>query len=70
MYVSKLEEGLIPPFTICPFENYCNLSRGRGCKHKGAKHDRAFSCGAARGFDLLAEYGRLDQLDARAKHGR
>lgn len=41
---SKLDDGLIPPFTRCPVEPVCI--------HKGIKHAASFSCAVARGFNL------------------
>ena len=48
--LSRLFNGLIPAFTVCPFVKECELADS--CGHLGKDHKINFSCGAARGFDL------------------
>jgi hypothetical protein len=47
--MAKLIEGFIPPRTICPFKNICQLSVI--CKHMGKQHTVQFSCAYARVLD-------------------
>ena len=46
------EVGTIPANTVCPFRAECELSES--CVHAGEKHERPFSCAAARGFAITA----------------
>lgn len=48
---TKLIDGCIPANSACPFKNECCLD----CQKKEVT-DRTYSCGAARGFDLLQTY--------------
>ena len=51
--MSKLSNGLIPPKTICPFDEKCPMGQGKGCPHRGKEHSVAFSCAIARAFDIM-----------------
>lgn len=51
--MSMLVEGKIPAHTVCPFRERCEIAQGGACNHLGQKHNVAFSCAAARGFDLI-----------------
>jgi hypothetical protein len=46
-----LVDGLIPARTPCPFLSECPANKM--CPHLGNEHRVAFSCGAARAFDLM-----------------
>ena len=46
------KDGLIPAHTMCPFKKNCELADN--CSHEGEKHDKDFSCAAARAFDMIA----------------
>jgi len=46
--MSRLDNGLIPPHTECPFRARCRLY----CYHTGINHYTAYSCAAARAFDI------------------
>lgn len=51
-----LVDGKIPAGTICPFRDKCELANNPvSCGHKGEQHNTDYSCGAARGFDLLSD---------------
>lgn len=54
--MSKLVDGKIPAFTSCPFEGQCPVKQEGSCHHQGAQHEVAFSCAAARGFDIIEKY--------------
>lgn len=47
------DTGCIPAFTVCQFRHLCVLALD-GCEHLGEKHDRPYSCAAARGFQLVS----------------
>lgn len=51
--MSNLINGKIPANTKCPFWDECGL-KGT-CHHKGENHDVPFSCGIARGFEIVKE---------------
>jgi hypothetical protein len=53
MYTSPLTNGSIPARNICPYREKCPIAQAGGCNHKGEKHKTAFSCAAARGFDIV-----------------
>jgi hypothetical protein len=53
MQPSKLVAGRIPAHTECPFRANCPMSANGSCHHKGTEHNRTFSCGAARAYDLI-----------------
>jgi len=63
-FQSQLVEGFIPPHTNCPFKHKCQLSEYEACYHEGENHKEKFSCGVARGFDLIQrirfEHGHTD----------
>lgn len=48
---TKLQRGLIPPHTVCPYRQEC--PEVDVCSHGGKDHTVAFSCGLARLFDLM-----------------
>lgn len=48
---SQLENGYVPANAACPFRNRCELT----CPKKEVT-DRRYSCGAARGFDIVEKY--------------
>jgi hypothetical protein len=48
---SQLENGYVPANAACPFKDKCELT----CPKKEAT-DRKYSCGAARGFDIVEMY--------------
>lgn len=50
MSQTKLQRGLIPPHTVCPYRQECPEDK---CSHGGKDHAVAFSCGLARLFDLM-----------------
>ena len=45
------EDGCIPAHTKCPWWDECGLKEM--CHHQGVKHDVPFSCGLARGWEML-----------------
>lgn len=49
---SLLVEGRIPPGQACPFKDECPI---KDC-NKQIASDNNFSCGSARGFDLVRSY--------------
>lgn len=49
----KLQNGLIPPGTPCPFKDQCRAVAAGLCKHKGTEHRVPFSCGFARAFEMF-----------------
>ena len=53
--MTQLVEGRIPANTECPFRSQCAFAQQEPitCRHKGTEHNVAFSCGAARGFELI-----------------
>jgi hypothetical protein len=53
--MTKLVDGRIPPLTECPYKAECPMA-GTSCHHKGTEHKVAFSCGAARAFELIHKY--------------
>lgn len=53
--MTKLVNGKIPAFEICPFKDECPMAE-TSCHHKGTEHNVPFSCGAARAFDLIHKY--------------
>lgn len=54
--MTKLVEGKIPPHTECPFAKECEIKSMGKCWHKGVEHNVYFSCGAARGFDIVDRF--------------
>lgn len=44
------EHGRIPAHTECPFKAKCG---DIGCHHKGKEHTVPFSCGMARGWEIV-----------------
>lgn len=48
---SQLENGYVPANAACPFKDKCQLT----CPKKEVT-DRKYSCGAARGFDIVEKY--------------
>lgn len=48
---SQLENGYVPANAACPFKDKCQLT----CPKKEVT-DRKYSCGAARGFDIVETY--------------
>lgn len=50
-----LVDGKIPANTECPFEQRCEIKAEGACSHTGVLHSVAFSCAAARSFELLEE---------------
>jgi hypothetical protein len=51
--MSHLVEGKIPSHTECPFRSQCSFAENNTCHHNGKAHTIAYSCGAARAFDLV-----------------
>lgn len=51
--MSKLTNGRIPAGEACPWAQTCRIALAGQCYHKGVKHEVAFSCALARGFDLV-----------------
>lgn len=51
--VSHLKDGKIPVRTVCPFREQCIIAQEGSCHHQGINHEREYSCGAARAFDLI-----------------
>ena len=47
-----LTDGCIPAGKECPFKNKCELANSLACLHD-LKNKRPFSCGAARGFEIV-----------------
>lgn len=54
---TKLVDGRIPAHTECPFRSQCAMVVHNTCHHKGKEHNNAFSCGAARAYDLIQRNG-------------
>ena len=54
--LSRLFQGLIPAFTVCPFVKECELADD--CKHLGKDHKVNYSCAVARGFDMCKIHQR------------
>lgn len=52
---SKLVHGKIPAGTICPFRGECELAKADSCGHLSEAHTIAYSCGAARAYDLFSD---------------
>ena len=50
----KLEHGLIPPETVCPYKDICHAVTAGLCKHRGTEHKVPYSCGLARAFDIFS----------------
>lgn len=50
--MSKLTNGRIPLETECPFKSMCTVHMEGGCNRKD-NMSIPFSCGTARGFDIL-----------------
>ena len=50
--MSKLVDGCIPANTVCPFWNECEIRMDR-CPRPDKVKPHEFSCGAARGFDII-----------------
>lgn len=46
--MSKLQNGLIPAYTECPFVSDCAWKNLGDCAHHGIHHEVDFSCGWAR----------------------
>jgi len=55
LQMSRLQNGLIPPETVCPFVDKCAVAVAEMCFHHGKDHTRPFSCGVARAFDIVKE---------------
>lgn len=53
---TRLIDGRIPPNTVCPFWDKCEIAQCGKCMHKGIEHSVAFSCAVARGFDIVEAY--------------
>jgi ribosomal protein L32 len=51
--MTLLINGKIPARTECPFKDRCPFVTNKTCHHRGIEHTIAFSCGAARAFDLI-----------------
>lgn len=51
--MNKLVQGKIPVGTVCPFRSMCNYAKNNDCGHKGVEHTVAYSCGAARLFNIM-----------------
>ena len=51
--MTQLVNGKIPAKQDCPFRKECPTAASQMCKHTGAEHTVAFSCGAARLFAIL-----------------
>jgi hypothetical protein len=51
--LTKLVAGRVPAHTVCPFRSQCAFVANSTCHHKGEQHAVAFSCGAARAYDLI-----------------
>jgi hypothetical protein len=54
--MSQLTNGKIPQGSVCPFTKVCSFKEFGTCGHKGEKHPSDYSCGTARGFDLMQKY--------------
>lgn len=50
---TKLNNGLIPAFTLCPFMTECGIAKAGSCHHKSFEHRSPFSCATARARDLV-----------------
>jgi hypothetical protein len=61
--LSKLIDGRIPPHTECPFRNRCGFAENNTCHHKGVEHVVAYSCGAARAYDLITRNSQRERND-------
>lgn len=53
MNESKLVDGKIPKFKDCPFRKECKIASSHNCHHTGVGHPFEYSCGSARGFDII-----------------
>lgn len=55
---SKLDNGMIPAHTECPFRGRCPEADWRPernrCNHTGTEHPVPFSCGIARAYNILS----------------
>lgn len=51
--MSKLKDGRIPPYTVCPYKAQCSIAKVGLCKHTGTTHAVSFSCATARGYELI-----------------
>lgn len=52
---TKLENGCIPANTECPFKGECDIRAVCMCAHGGLGHKVAFSCAAARFYDMMEQ---------------
>lgn len=53
--IISLVDGKIPPKTVCPFKDKCELAKEDRCFHQGLDHQNAFSCAVARGFEIVGQ---------------
>jgi len=51
--MSQLKNGKIPEGVVCPFIDECLLGQRNVCPR--GKHMNEFSCGFARGLDVIKE---------------
>lgn len=47
-----LVDGNIPAHTECFYRNKCEIAESGNCRHLGLDHPVAFSCAAARSFEV------------------
>jgi hypothetical protein len=59
--VSKLQDGLIPAHTECPFASQCGFKQDDTCNHRGKEHTVNYSCASARLFDICRRYDAKDK---------
>ena len=57
-----LVNGKIPARTICPFRDKCVIAATGECVHRGEEHQWEFSCGAARGFEIVRMRDNNEEL--------
>lgn len=55
--MSRLQNGLIPPGTVCPFRDRCTE---QNCQHLGIDSPYTFSCYQARYYDLEERVSALE----------
>lgn len=60
--VISLVNGKIPPKTVCPFKNKCELAKEEKCFHRGLDHEHDFSCAIARGFEIVNQFQTSGQM--------
>jgi hypothetical protein len=53
MTLTKLANGKIPAHTVCPYRSQCPFVENNTCPHSGEQHTIAFSCAAARAYDMI-----------------